>query len=82
MKQDFLHSLLIDVRDRGSVCIEKRKLLWMMGRTNESAGAWEMLLGEWGEVGGQKQDLHGFEWGNFINLMAKAPDNVAEDWAV
>jgi len=48
----------------------------MLGRTNESAGAWDMLLDEWVEIGGKKEDLHGLEWATFITLTVRLPESV------
>jgi dienelactone hydrolase len=81
MKTDLLHSILMDVRDKGSTCIEKRKLLWMLDRQNESASAWAKLLEEWAEVGGEKDALRGFEWGGCITLTATKTNNIQELWA-
>jgi hypothetical protein len=84
MRRERLQELLLDVRHRGSVCIEKRKLLWMLGRSNESATAWAMLLDEWQEVGGVRDSLSGKEWGGWITLVIGKGDgiqNVQDDWA-
>ncbi len=85
MKNELLQLFLIDVRDRGSACIEKKKILWMLGRKNDGAGAWSSLLAEWEELGGDKSALHGIEWGpqgaSFITVTAMQPANIEESWA-
>ena len=81
MKIDLLHSMLIDVRDRGSICIEKKKLLWMVGRKNDGHAVWTSVLNEWEELGGIRADLHGVEYSLFITLINRAASNVTKDWA-
>jgi hypothetical protein len=67
----------MDVRDHGSARLEKRRLLWMLGRSNESPSAWDSLLDEWVEIGGKKSTLHGFQWGPYITLTVQAVDKVS-----
>ena len=80
MKSELLHSLLIDVRDQGSVRIDKKKLMWMLGRFNESKTVWIGLIEEWQEIAGKKAPLFGFEWNQQIILTVDAPDNIGERW--
>jgi hypothetical protein len=81
VKSEVLHSLLMDVRERGSASVEKRKLMWMLGRTYEGANAWSALLDEWKEVGGSKDTLYGVECGPFITLTNGRPANIKGEWA-
>lgn len=78
MKTDLVQSLLIDVRERGAANIEKRKLLWMLGRSNDTVSAWRDLLREWKEV--CSGELYGHEWGLFITLSARTNESVEEKW--
>jgi hypothetical protein len=84
MNLNRLQEILLDVRDRGSVCIEKKKVLWLLGRSNESASAWAALLDEWEEVGGVRGSLSGKEWGPWITLVVGDVTGLAsvkKDWA-
>lgn len=81
MKTDLLQALLFDIREHGCVWIAKRKLLWMLGRTNESKTAWASLLEEWNEIGGEKGALHGFEHVSNIILTARPTINIGDEWA-
>ena len=81
VKTDLLQSLLFDVREKGCAQIEKRKLLWMLDRSNESKTAWAGLIEEWVEIGGQKDALHGLEVGQYIVLTAGRSENISERWA-
>lgn len=81
MKRDLLQALLQDVRLTGSVQIHKRKLLWLMGRQNENAGAWSMLLDEWVEVAGDRDSLYGTWHGDQITLLNRSADQLSSTWA-
>lgn len=81
MKNDPLGLLLLDVKDRGSVAIEKRKILYMLGRKNESVSVWRDLLDAWEELGYERKDLYGFEHNGIITLTISEVDSIQEDWA-
>jgi hypothetical protein len=78
MKTDLLQAFLMDVRERGCAQVEKRKLLWMLGRSNESKTAWVSLLEEWAEIGGEKDALHGLESGPYVILTARQSTKISE----
>jgi hypothetical protein len=78
MKNDLLHSFLIDVRESGCGQIPKRKLLWMLGRSNESKTAWATLLEEWKEIDGETDALHGLEFGPSIILTVGPSAKISE----
>jgi hypothetical protein len=80
MKRDLLHSFLIDIRESGCGQIPKRKLLWMLGRSNESKTAWATLLEEWKEIGGDIDALHGLVREPYIILTVDPSAKVSE-WA-
>jgi len=81
VKNDPLGLLLLDVKDRGSVAIEKRKILYMLGRKNESASVWRDLLDAWEELGYERKALYGFEHNGIITLTISEVDSIQEDWA-
>lgn len=80
MKTDILQSLLVQVRWTGSAKIHKRELLWMLGRVNDHASAWSLLLDEWEEIGCASSNLHGIEQGDFITLISQESVGVTT-WA-
>lgn len=80
MKTDLLHSLLAEVRWTGSAKRHKREILWMLGRVNDHASAWHILLNEWEELGCERAMLHGVEQGEMITLLSREPASVT-DWA-
>lgn len=73
MKTETLHALLMDVRWSGSAKIQKRPLLWMLGRVNDHASAWSLLLDEWEELGFARNELFGHEVGEHITLIYGRP---------
>ena len=81
VKQDLIHSVLQDVRLTGSAKVNRRKLLWMMGRQNDNASAWSLLLDEWEEIGGDRKALNGLWEGEAITLLKAKPDSIVKDWA-
>ncbi|UYW27710.1 hypothetical protein OKC48_04140 [Methylorubrum extorquens] len=81
MKTDLVQGLLQEVRATGSVRIDKRQLLWMLGRQKDHASVWPLLLNEWEELGGARGELHGMEWYGYISLMGSKVDNVQKVWA-
>ncbi len=78
MKNEVLQSFLLDVRDKGSARVDRRKLAWMVGRINLNASAFQLLLEEWEQIGGNRNELRGFQWGDEYTLMAGQPSNVSE----
>lgn len=83
MKRDVLQALLHDVRLTGSAQVQKKKLLWMLDRVNESASAWALLLEEWVEIGGERNELYGIWLGEHITLLrgTQKPDQISQTWA-
>jgi hypothetical protein len=81
MKRGQLHDMFWDIREQGSARVEKKRLLWWLGRTNDGVGAWNLLLDEWEEFGGDREELHGLDHNGHITLTMGAADKVAEDWA-
>jgi hypothetical protein len=79
MKHEILQAFLVDVRDKGSARIDRRKLAWMLGRINLNAGAFLLLLEEWEQIGGERKRLRGFQWGDDYTLIAGDVANVT-DW--
>jgi len=76
---DALQAFLIDVRDLGSALVHKRKLVWMLGRENLNASAYQLLLDEWKLIAGKNAPLRGFQRdGNFTFVMQE-PEDV-ETW--
>ncbi len=61
MEKSLMRNLLYDVLENGTATISKQRLLWWMGRSNDTPTAWQILLEEWEEVGGDRADLQGFE---------------------
>ena len=82
MKNDLLHSILQDVRLTGSAQLHKRKLLWLLGRQNDNASAWGLLLDEWEEIAGDRSTLHGTWHGDTITLLNMASQQLSTHWAV
>jgi len=81
MKTELVQSLLMDVRITGSSRIEKKKLMWLLGRANEGKNAWALLLDEWVEVGEKRDTLHGVEWGSYITLVGTSVECLDQSWA-
>lgn len=79
MKHEILQLFLIDVRDKGSARIDRRKLAWMLGRTNLNASAYQLLLEEWGQIGGEPSDLLGFQSGDELTFSAR-PASAVTGW--
>jgi hypothetical protein len=79
MKHEALQSFLLDVRDKGSARIDRRKLAWLLGRSNLNASAFQLLLEEWEQIGGEKQKLRGLQWGDDYTLTTHEATKVA-DW--
>lgn len=79
MANQVLQALLVDVRDQGSVCIPKKKLLFFLGRANANSSAWQLLLDEWEEVA-PSQKLFGSEWSGNIILSADANADIQKHW--
>lgn len=80
MQTAALHALLTNVRFTGSAKIHKRELLWMLGRVNDNASAWGLLIGEWEEIGCDPTELHGLEHGENITLIKDRPVAISR-WA-
>lgn len=79
MKHEVLQSFLIDVRDRGSARIEKKKLAWMLGRLNLNQSAYQLLLDEWHQIAWPEQLLLGFEGGTAdFTFVTQMPTPVKE----
>lgn len=76
MEIAMLHSFLIDVRDAGSARIDRRKLAWMLGRTNLNASAWQLLLEEWEEIVSTPTTLRGFRIGEKFTFLAHEGEPV------
>lgn len=81
MKTDLVQSLLQEVRATGSVRVDKRQLLWMLGRQRDHQSVWPLLLNEWEEIGAGRDELHGVEWYNYITLIGSKVNNVKKEWA-
>lgn len=64
MELSMLRSFLIDVRDMGSGRIDRRKLAWMLGRTNLNASAWQLFIEEWEEICTSTTTIRGFRIGD------------------
>ena len=80
---DEVKSLLKDVSLYGSVVINKKKLLWLLGWGQDRAGAWKDLLSHWAAIGEQSDKLSGFEVYDNIILSVfqnKSPEKVSK-WA-
>jgi hypothetical protein len=79
---DEVSSLLMDVQIKGSTTVDKRKLLWMMGKGQDRPSAWRDLLDLWEELGMERSDLHGYELRGYITLIAEEPGiATVEAWA-
>jgi hypothetical protein len=81
MKTDLVQALLQEVRATGSVRIDKKQLLWMLGRVRDHQSVWPLLLNEWEEIGEERTKLHGIEWFGYITLLGSAADHVKAKWA-
>lgn len=80
MEASSLRDLLLIVFLRGSVCIEKRRLLNMVGYQHDYPKAWKLVLDEWQEINPDRKILRGLEYGAFITILATDPEPVTK-WA-
>ena len=80
MKHDLLQAFLIEVRDQGSNRTDRRKLAWMLGRQNLNASAYELLLGEWEQLGEDRKTLRGFQHGDSLTFTIANSEAVV-GWA-
>jgi hypothetical protein len=79
-----VRDLLKDVELNGVVVILKKKLLWMLGWSQDRAGAWKDLLSNWEELGLKRDLLHGVAVYDRIVLIANTDNNTLDrvsDWA-
>ena len=81
-----VEALLMDAFLDGVTVISKKKLLWMLGWTNDKPKAWSGLLAHWERMGHEPGDLQGMEVGNRIVLFfadkASLPDiESVSNWA-
>ena len=80
---DGVAELLMDVALSGAAVIDKRKLLWMMGKGQDRPTAWATLLDVWEEVGMKRGDLDGIEvFGNIVLTRGPKTEIVSvKKWA-
>lgn len=79
---DFLIAFLMDVIADGAAIIDKRKLLWLMGKAQDRAAVWDELLGHWEELGMERDDLLGAEvHGKMVFLRSSASVEPVKKWA-
>lgn len=80
---DVLSAVLMDVSIQGAAVIDKRKLLWLMGKSHDRPTAWAMLLDQWEDIGKDRNDLIGCEVNGNIVLMLNCGTEVeaVEKWA-
>jgi hypothetical protein len=78
MELSMLRSFLIDVRDMGSARIDRRKLAWMLGRTNLNASAWQLLIEEWEEIITTETTIRGFRIGDEYTFLTTNGEPVTE----
>jgi hypothetical protein len=78
-----VRSLLKDVTFDGVIIVEKKKLLWLLGWSQDRAGAWAELLTLWKEIGQDPASLRGCEiWGKIVLTMEKKAEySAVPDWA-
>ena len=80
---DEVKSLLKDVTISGSIIVNKKKLLWLLGWGQDRKGAWKDLLAHWKEIGEQDSNLVGIEVSENIILtinVSHSPELVSK-WA-
>jgi hypothetical protein len=81
VKHDLIQAALQDVKLTGSARLNRKKLLWMIGRQNDSASAWGILLDEWEEIGGDRKALQGLWFGEYVTLLHSASEQISKLWA-
>jgi len=80
---DFLKAFLMDVIVDGAGIIEKRKLVWLLGRSNARPAVWEELIAQWEDLGMEPDDLQGAEvFGNIVLARAPAKFEPVKKWTV
>lgn len=75
---DVLIATLIDVIADGAAVIDKKKLLWMMGKAQDRPTVWAALLEHWEDLGMDEDDLLGGEVNGKIILVRSAVDKLAK----
>jgi len=80
-----VRSLLKSVELDGAVIIQKKKLLWLLGWSNDKPGAWKELLDHWAENDNKRETLQGLEAGQYLVLTtgveAECTHRPVVDWA-
>ena len=76
-----LRSFLKEIELNGFGVVRLKKLLWMLGRSNSTASVWQEVLGQWTELGNDRNALRAAEfWDGTLLLTTLKMDAVA-DWA-
>lgn len=76
------YAILKDVQLGIPQYMHKRKLLWMIGRSNDKPVAWAGLLDLWEEgLGQSRSELYGTWWGDMILLSNKPLESISTAWA-
>ena len=84
VRRQLVADILLRVMEENVVALPKRGLIWRLGWGQDKPGAWTDLLKVWEECGGQRDALHGIEYGGKLVLFyGKPPDKIESvtDWA-
>ncbi|WP_298214927.1 hypothetical protein [Acidocella sp.] len=79
-----VRSLLKDLTLEGVIVIDKRKLLWLLGWSQDRPGAWAEMLDLWKELGQEPQNLKGSEIYDKIvlfNSSERKTIDLVSEWA-
>ena len=80
---DFLRAFLMDVIAQGFASMDKRKLIWLLGKQQDRPQVWADLLSAWEDEGMDRKALSGAEYNGRILLIYNTQfefDSV-ETWA-